>query len=887
MEKITLYINGQPADLNEESLLLFTYQFADLERPAAVLNSYSREVVLPPTERNNRIFAELWRADRTGSEGYDTLARVPFIIRADSGQQLESGYVKLNGASAREGFDVSLFGGLGGLFYCLMQDEDGNKKSLASLDFGADLTFTINAATIREAWAQLYDGGKWGIINFAPMDNGLPEGDFDAGKALVPVGSAKVQPQSGESGKEGYALVTMPREHTEWAVRDLRSYLQRPVISMAAVLNAIEGEAAAAGYTFDWSDVRGSLGARTWAALPMLTDINFNKVSEDLDIILPATPVTSGTTIASEIYTDIPAGAKCSVTVTAALRLASAFASGSAGLAEWQLTGYQPGRYTVIFVQLLGTDAAGTVVAGSPVLALYPPKDKRWDWQSPKEVAKSCGYKPQWGNDFAVQEQGTMAVSGGTCTTDAFSLSLEAYGLKYLRLHIVGATRRVVGGGGGSGYIWSRAQSYLRLFRPSSTAAAALNSFTYLQSDIAATFETATKVRSGSTITKENLLGGTDAPGDYLLGLAKVFGWVFAYDGDTRTVRVLNRDTFFAGITDDIDARIDRSRELTIRPDIIEERWLQFSLEPTEADWAGQYADKYGYDYGAQRVNTGSPFNRETADVLEGTPFRAAVGELRSSRYFYAVNDGGVLLPGPWLDNDLKYTLWGNSSQDPIEHNIAPVSGAASLIPLPNEELATDVPGGYDAWYRVQARDADDRPVDVKGALLLLDARTPMEAVNITDDTDAMLNANGGVPCWLPNLGDPSDADNTGEWVAHFIPWTFEYSRGGTVLESVDMGRPQEVDAPGLYYQEGLSIYDRRWRAFIAERYDREARVCECYVDWSGYRVSQALFRCFYWFDGCRWALNKVEDYDIATGAPCKCTFVRVQNTSAYTGGQS
>lgn len=880
MEKITLYIGTAPADISEEALLSFTYQFADLERPAAVLNSYSRQLVLPPTERNNRIFGEFWRPDKTGSTPFDALARVPFVIRSESGRQLESGYVKLNSASAREGYDISLFGGLGGFFYGLMQDEDGGKKTLASLDYGTDLAFIINAATVTEAWGALKNRtpGKWQVVNFAPMDNGLPSGDFDATRALVPVGSAKAKAVSGEGGKDGYALVTMPKEQTEWAMRDLRSYMQRPVFCMRALLAALEDRENNGGYTFDWTAVAGTIGARTWMALPLLTDINFDKISETLDVALPSTAVTTGTTLSAEIYTAIPPGAKVAVSLTGALDLATPLGGNRASLAG------QNGNYTVIFVQLLGADSGGNIVTGSDIIALFPPRTPSQGSWTPKQVAKAIGFTPQWAGSFRRQEQGTMTLSSGKARTGSFTLSLEGYGLKYLRLQIVGATYANRGGGPS----WSGSRTRLRLFPPKSIGQAQLNTFALAEQSYDATYASATKVRSGSRISKADLLGGTEAPGAYLLGLAKVFGWVFTYDAESATVKVMNRDDFFDGSELDIEGRIDRSQPFHVFPNGIEAKWLQFALGDTDAEWAKAYKDKYGQEYAAQRVNTGTPFNRDTTDVFEGTPFVAAVGQLGYSRYYYAVDDGGTILPGPWLDNGLKYTLWGNSTGNPVEHDIEPVSAAAVLVSLPNQELAVNAGPGYDAWYRVQARDADNRAQDVTGALLLLDAFNPLECVNLSDDTGTMLNANAGTPCWLPDLRDPSvvESEDTGTPVAHFIPWTFEYSRGGDVMESVDMGRPQEVDAPALYYREGLSIYDRRWKAFIADRYDAEARICECWVNWEGMQVGQALLRHFYHFDGCRWALNKVEDYDITGGRPCKCTFVRVQDPLAYTQGQ-
>ena len=116
MSKVRLYIAGNEVDFGEgDNLLLFTYSAADLDAPAVVQNSYSKEITLPPTKRNAAVFGALWRPDKVagGADGFDALAREPFEIRNHAGELLESGYVKLSSASARDGFTLVLYGGLG------------------------------------------------------------------------------------------------------------------------------------------------------------------------------------------------------------------------------------------------------------------------------------------------------------------------------------------------------------------------------------------------------------------------------------------------------------------------------------------------------------------------------------------------------------------------------------------------------------------------------------------------------------------------------------------------------------------------------------------------------------------------------------------------------
>ena len=97
---------------------------------------------------------------------------------------LESGYCKLDSVTRKKGeieYQISLFGGLGSFLYSLAYDAEGNKRSLASLDYlgtentDTELDFTINAENVAAAWnTDDYDGNIdsiWKVINFAPAYN--------------------------------------------------------------------------------------------------------------------------------------------------------------------------------------------------------------------------------------------------------------------------------------------------------------------------------------------------------------------------------------------------------------------------------------------------------------------------------------------------------------------------------------------------------------------------------------------------------------------------------------------------------------------------------------------------------------------------------------------
>ena len=289
-QNITLYIDGQRADCDSGSLILMNYTREELENPTIVRNSYSQSVTLPATATNNKIFSHYYRNDYATTGGnFSALVRVPFLLQSDTGEVLERGYLRLvsvayTGALVHS-YSIQLYGGLGGFFYGLAYKADGSQETLADIAYGdaddnyidpRETTIELTAETIADAWGYL-DGdtptNKWvNFLNFAPCYNGIPD-DFDADKILVDKGQYLYINQTGSASNKNYPYpstnayrVNMGGEHTEWEMRDLRAYLQRPVLNVGSVLDALRN---VQGGIFDYSSDVAGIANALWLTLPL------------------------------------------------------------------------------------------------------------------------------------------------------------------------------------------------------------------------------------------------------------------------------------------------------------------------------------------------------------------------------------------------------------------------------------------------------------------------------------------------------------------------------------------------------------------------------------------------------------------------------------------
>lgn len=317
-----LYINGNKVELDNAGVaILFNRQRTDYTNPTIVRNSFTKTIKLPGTKVNNSIFNEIWKLDRVQwSNAFNASKRTPFILM-NNGALVEQGYVKLNNIVWNGQFytyEVTLYGELGNLLYGLSYNIDSETDevsplTLADLDFGFK-EFRISKDLIDYAWKRLdgdasVSGDNYKIfdtINFMVSYDGIPQANnFDTKSVWCSVDRkasvnwkdhhyyanqfpseivednvtykyintrlSKMDPE------DHYAFMELKKDLSPLEMRDLRSYLLRPVINIKKMFEAIGkyiGDHY--GYTLDMSDPFFSTYdfSSTWMTLSMLYEID-------------------------------------------------------------------------------------------------------------------------------------------------------------------------------------------------------------------------------------------------------------------------------------------------------------------------------------------------------------------------------------------------------------------------------------------------------------------------------------------------------------------------------------------------------------------------------------------------------------------------------------
>lgn len=886
MRNIELYIEGIAADIAQDGSVFLTARVDDISNPAIIENPYTQQVTLPPTSKNKSIFGFIDRPDHrttsaAGGTGvnFNAAKRLNFRLEIN-GNICQCGYLKLDHVDAR-GFYVTLYGGLGALLYDLSFDENGDALSLASLDYGYNLAHNINAATIAQAWAaagdivdsgDYDDGGKWGVINYAPTYDGIPQ-NFDANKQLINPGEVMQAESASDDGasyapRSGASVVTYGKAYDGWDTKEFRAYLMRPVISTRAIIAGIISYAATKGYALSLNTVYlpDSALRDAWLTLPRLDEKNEDQETTTASVSIAA--FNADAEGGASVAVSIPAGASDYVRhhITTQLKRVTIASSQSSLYLHGKPDNPNYEEVRAFVVRAIATNANDEIVGSSGAYVITD----SWQTGHPRinieELLRFNGIET--GVDYVRVTRLSRAASNSYYFYDFQDVPFN------IDFYASGATKIQIRGDWVSAALVN--DTFVESFGNPNEAFNVEGNTPYTISRVAfgASSDdmqiTSGTIRTGALITQSKLLGGTDTPARYLVGLLRLCGMYLAPTApDGKTFEIQDRAMFHTGLQEyyNLEDHIDHARGVDLKPIAYDKRYYLFKYSAGAGAWLSYYRDKYGLDYGEKRVNTGYGFNNESADALNGLVFTNCADVLEQRDTFNLVTWNGRAIPSPMLAGG-KYSLYradGESKQFDIA--TPPASAAITYF---------NTLSGYDfsGAQKAQFHDGENRPTGQRNALLYLAGISydyTARGFRISDDSAVMVALNNGVPCW--------DArSNAAAQIVGGVP-LFQRSYG---VESLEISTPQEYGDP-IPRADTYDLYTRCWSDYIADKYGADSKILTAYVDLGTMPVPQDALRRFYRYAGNDWALVEMSDYDLTGGQRfTKCVFVRVTDWVNY-----
>ena len=954
-KNIKLYINGIEADLTEDISLPITYVQEDLTNPTIVKNSFSKTVTLPGTKTNNSIFGQFYKLDRftinhTGNTTvgveYDPSKRIPFQIYKNS-NIVESGYLQLNAVnidSYKVSYDTTLYGGLGDFFYGLSYKENGEKLTLADLNYKDVLTFKINKEYIQDCFNNPMDGR---LLTFIPSLNGLYD-DFDNDTCLINTNDSTIFPTEQTEGNikyttyNGFGLAKLNKSYDEWEIRDLRSYKQRPALRLATLVTSILDNS---GYKYELDEKffnsRNPYWNDTFIALPLLSSNGEDEVTQraQLDKYLSNQFIVGESTVGGgsddnvswEIvgvngFFTVQNGEGITVsgdridlskvsdssTIDVNLDINIIFtATGISNEDELYMCLYrsvynEESNYTQTYLQtrtflqfqLTVVNSDGTYTE-SPWYNFAGERSYDDDFNHINKNNTTVGtFKRISDNKYAFVDENN---------NNTFRLTVKASKKSdTIRLKLyTGWVKQEAGKDTGASYLFE--DKILKENVPENTVLGNIES-DWDVNEYSLEIKSPSGIGSGTVITQDTILKTENTPADYLLNIGKLFGWYYVKDINEKKISIMSRETFFKNNVVNIEDRLDYSKNFNINPVLFDKKWYKMTLNTPETYFAKKYNKEYDLDYGQKRIDTGYNFNTETTNLYEDSIFDNVISVRDSDKYyrtFYDKNDNEV----PCFVNDnLSYQLFHKND---VSKEITSVEQNLYGVNIIDKNKTREWNGlrGTDCMVKscFYSLDNDEKSLEeISSSILfyngnrdLLDIKNKPIKYWITDDLPEMADLNDGQPCWLYTN---SDKDTRGNKIAilrttlpQFIKYKTEqiYYQGstehpisvdtGNVKQSLDFGLPKEIYIDGLNYSEGTTIYDNYWKRFYNDQFNVNTKKVTCYVNLSDWDVKQELLRQFYYFNNGIWILNKIDNYDVTSNNTTRCEFIKVQDITNYT----
>lgn len=811
---------------------------------------------------------------------FNPMKRVDFLLYVDE-MIVERGYCQLT-AINRKGrditFSVSLFGGLGEFFYNLQTDEDGEKRNLASLDYGSDLGFKINGPNVQSNWDDLL-GGTLPKVAFVPMHNGVPK-NMDGDKMLVAGGGL---PQTITDGgntygaKSGYLLAKLNRKYTEWEIGDLRSYLQRPALRMFDFIQAITNPANNGGWKVNLdTDFFANSNPYYWNTYLLLPQLNVEEETEDICDDGSVDAMSDyPSTVTRTTSLDLASGG-CMTIVSDQVDMSSCAANAYLKLSipvQLAVTGltnqgdlYLTNRVShhtenkAICMMVAAWDDGGNLIGVSPryVFTSKSHRDEIGDLQAPAAPyattdAQIAGYFTYTGGEYVFRldenNSNTFALtidkiprpsSANHYVRLDFYLQMTTAGIPTLNKKRKGenSSNVAVSNTQFQARVLSGSNNYIQLVEP-------------------------TQYATDSHVSQEALFGGLEStPLEILLSYTKRFGLMWVQENSEKEVSVYARKNYYTGAVSDIHDQIDYSKGQKVTPVAAESNNYVLGDEAVETTLADTYLARFGRNYGEVRLKTGYDFGSEKVELFEKCAFKEVVdGALSGSGYWDYHNSGGDL-PSPIADG-MKVTYYfdsgGTTSTKDMEYNLFTV-GSVGKKNSPALGCAS------------KADDGEEDAEEVAPALVFFQGGQVPGTWHLTDDIAAMQVLNNA-PCWIWDVSlSPARVPRFGR-VATFSGDTY----------SLDFGTPKETFyIPEVSLAPEQAIYSRWWEKYLTDLLSRDTKKAECYVVFPPHLDMRQEMRKFFLFDRSLWVLNKVTDYDPTKVQPVKCEFIRVMSKDAY-----
>ena len=951
-QEVKLYIANQLVDFSDTISLPFNFEFENLSNPTVVKNTFTKKITIIGTPNNNKIFGGIYNLDREQIYDTDKLInayfnpsiRTPFQLFRN-GDIIEDGYMQLNNIVLRDNlinYDITLYGGLGDFFYTLSYNEENEPLKLSDIDYGQDLSFILNKKTIKNSWTKLNGDGNItpsveDYITFIPTYNGLYN-EFDNNKVLINTNNSTLFPNKTEiidgtpyTSRYGYYLAELNKDYTEWEMKSLMSFKQRPALKFSKFLEAVSNPKNNNGYEIvldnSFFNNENPYYNNAYIALPLLEtkfDTKLEVLEDNIKLgsnkfvgnnnggivasaIMPIVTLNNTEIVTNENGIISTGGMDNATTFSIDLDFQIFFQSNTPTTSTLYPS-------TINYFETSGKD--GQILNVRSTLNSFLVYVNAVNYETKEIVGQSNLYnftnnislpflnkdiysKPSdWGLFF--DDMPYTNVFGAYYYdsnlnkhyfkddngNNTFKIKIEdCKKIDNIAFQVFIYT---VSNGNVPDQKMYPSDNYNIYEVPSTEGVTGKFNIQEDTTVSKMTIETGeVLIGSGQLVEQDILLKTDNTPLDYLLGYCKLFNLKFSSEIGEKKIYITKKNNYFNGNIINIDDKIDYSKDVIINPILYDKKFYKLALKSSDNYISKQYNNGYGVDYGQKRINTNYNFNSDTNDLLENNVYQNAISIVDTSIYYRTFLDSESNQLPPFYLDDFKLKKY-NIGISTINEYDKEIKG--------NEHIKTIVDwntnSGYDYTDKLCCfdKDGDNKSLaDITSTLVFFDGMyTPKDNDGntiqywVTDDTSQMFIMNGK-QC---HLYTEDEYDVNKNWIAWKTPYLPKFSRyiikNGMVINSWDFGKPKEIYIPNLTYNDDVTLYNQYWDRYYKDKLNINTKLVTANVNLSTFNVNEDMFKNFYYFKNSYWLLNKIDNYDINSNRTTKCEFIKINDKNNY-----
>ena len=907
-----LFINGQQADIDKNTVITFNYSAGDTDNPTAVKSTYSKTVELLGTENNNRIFNNLYDL-KQHALSFHSNKRTPFVLY--SGGKQQRGYLKLDSIS--RGLDgiryrCTLIGELSDFFYNLAYDDKGNKKTFASLHYyftdengnvmgdkeETHPIFSWDKDYIVNSWNELYKYDSTSptvnprhVITAAPVYHGYGD-DMDCKKMLVFYDSltddekAMIPLPSNYNIYEkadGWVVLENSREMDEFEARDLKSFNQCPAVKCSFLLDSISREVNNGGYKVIWDDeVKNSPYYQdTWVIMPKI-DFGENSTQADfpftgIEVNTPYDGYFEGRfecPTSERVDVSTLDSVKVSMTVNLQLLLDKPYKNLYTSYKWLDGTYYEGGVMNTVVNQKYGYVYGGFAIrlkikssSGISYSRTHFITSKVGDSNdtgitygyyvadSLNRIAQAA-YGTTW-EDLVVHETNFICNDAYATLENGIEISADIPSGDDVRVEML---------------IKYVSVSDMDRWTPMATQEQPLK---YRQVSYQCTPMLVDENTNGiyssvppklqrTTVTKKTLFSSLCTPYEFLLSFIKLLGLKVIPTG--KQIHIMPRNRYYTGEVAVLDGLVDLSKGIEIEPILTQYKWHKYGIETPESFAGSLYKKKTDSPYGQLLVDTGYQFNNDTKDIMEGVVFENAIPYRLNSIYF-----NNIITPTPLISPTFNVEFFDSGVDVKVCKGLS---------------LSQKINRVYDGVPKLCLFDKDYKQSDFKNILAFFTGMDNSRDYFVSDALQACEDYAGG-QCYIFNANEniyDDDLTTVTRKARKGIPCFTKYKADGegNYTFSLDFKKPEYTFlGDDGKYSESTTIYDRFFKRNVEDLYNPENRKITVSAFLHG--EPNDLLRRFYYLDGNYWVMEKLSDYCYTSDIPQKITLVRINSTSNYT----